>query len=567
MTVDRKNSRNDDEEESLGVLEDAGNVDTTAIGILGGATAQVSVALPVEDDDDLSDDDVIADDAYDELVLEQDPADLMNLGDQTVGRIHEASEIADIVIEIPADAELPAEPVVEGVIEEAHDELPADAGIAETIEDAEVLDEHVGDRAEETDESAAETEPDTTDAEDPDDFEDAPAEAATASTPIAETAEEADASDSTSEVSATALTRAPRRPAAPSTLKAVPMPSETPRAAADSVRAADAPPAAKRLDDLGAQNRESADLLTADRLLDPHRVTKPEPQGAWSHFVYTVSGRRINLGDGKRARAQKELTARIAAPLAGGARFVPVLSRKGGVGKTTITALLGMALADARDDRVIAVDANPDRGTLAERIARPNGKTVRDLVRIHDDVKGYHDISAIVSRDATRLDVLASDTDPRVSEAFNDEDYENVASVAAHYYSLVLTDTGTGIVHSVMGATLDHADHLVIVAGLSIDEARLASETLTWLESNGYAEKARDAIVVLNQSTPGAPLVRLDELEAHFGTRVRHVLRMPYDAQIASGSAITFANLQPETRVAARQLAALVVENLRARAA
>src|SRR5690606_6328485 len=145
----------------------------------------------------------------------------------------------------------------------------------------------------------------------------------------------------------------------------------------------------------------------------------------------------------------------------------------------------------------------------------------------------------------------------RVSEAFNDEDYENVASVAAHYYSLVLTDTGTGIVHSVMGATLDHADHLVIDAGLSIDAARLASETLTWLESNGYAEKAREAIVVLNQSTPGAPLVRLDELEAHFGTRVRHVLRMPYDAQIASGSAITFANLQPETRVAARQLAAL----------
>ncbi|HCU78761.1 MAG TPA: MinD/ParA family protein, partial [Microbacterium sp.] len=66
---------------------------------------------------------------------------------------------------------------------------------------------------------------------------------------------------------------------------------------------------------------------------------------------------------------RKELSRRIAAPLPGGARFVPVLSRKGGVGKTTVTTLLGMALADARDDRVIAVDANPDRGTLAERIA------------------------------------------------------------------------------------------------------------------------------------------------------------------------------------------------------
>ena len=136
----------------------------------------------------------------------------------------------------------------------------------------------------------------------------------------------------------------------------------------------------KRLGEFEA-GRETADLLTADRLLDPHQVVRPEPEGAWQHFVYSISGHRINLGDGKRARARKELDRRIAAPLNGGARFVPVLSRKGGVGKTTVTTLLGMALADARDDRIIAVDANPDRGTLAERISRASGKTVRDLVK------------------------------------------------------------------------------------------------------------------------------------------------------------------------------------------
>lgn len=341
----------------------------------------------------------------------------------------------------------------------------------------------------------------------------------------------------------------------------------TPRAAAPKPRA-EVALTSKRLGELGESSRESADLLTADRLLDPHRVSKPEPEGAWSHFLYTVSGRRINIGDGRRARERKALSSRIAAPLTGGARFVPVLSRKGGVGKTTITALLGMALADAREDRVIAVDANPDRGTLAERVVRPHHtKSVRDLVRIRDDIRGYHDISAIVARDATRLDVLASDADPRVAEAFSDSDYRDVATVAAHYYSLVLTDTGTGIVHSVMAATLDLADQIVIVSGLSVDEARLASETLTWLETNGYAEQAREAIVVLNQSTPGTPLVRLNELQAHFATRARSVVRVPYDPQIAGGGTIVFANLLPETRTAARELAALLVEGLRAKAA
>ncbi|MCY1716935.1 MinD/ParA family protein [Microbacterium sp. SL62] len=313
--------------------------------------------------------------------------------------------------------------------------------------------------------------------------------------------------------------------------------------------------------------RESSDLLTADRLLDPRQIARPEPEGLWQQLVYSVSRHRINLGDGRRARQRKDLDRRISAPLSGGARFVPVLSRKGGVGKTTVTSLLGMALADARDDRVIAVDANPDRGTLADRVGRPNGRTVRDLVRSHDEMSGYNDVSSIVARDATRLDVLASDSDPRVSEAFSDDDYRQVADVAAHYYSIVLTDTGTGIVHSVMGATLELADTLVIVAGLSVDEARLASETLTWLETNGYSARVRDAVVVLNNSRPGTPLVRESELEAHFRSRVRTVIRMPYDARIAAGSAITFRELQPSTRQAARELAAAVVEGLRTPAA
>ncbi len=172
------------------------------------------------------------------------------------------------------------------------------------------------------------------------------------------------------------------------------------------------------------------------------------------------------------------------------------------------------------------------------------------------EISGYAGVSSVVARDDTRLDVLASDADPRVSEAFSDRDYHDVATLAAHYYSIVLTDTGTGIVHSVMQATLELADQLVIVSGLSVDEARLASETLTWLETNGYAEQVRGAVVVLNNSRPGLPLVQLDELETHFRTRVRAVVRMPYDPHIAAGSAITFRDLRPATRLAARDLAA-----------
>ena len=310
------------------------------------------------------------------------------------------------------------------------------------------------------------------------------------------------------------------------------------------------------------QGPESAAMLTADRLIEPRRRSRTAPEGLWPAFVYAITFHLVNIGDSARVRARKELDTRIATAFEGGARFVPVLTRKGGVGKTTITTLLGMALASVRDDRVIAIDANPDRGTLSERVARQTRATVRDVVNRAPSIQGFTDFSTLVSRDETRLDILASDTDPMLSEAFDENDYNVVADLAARYYSIVLTDCGTGIVHSVMRATLQRADALVIVSGGSVDEARLASETLTWLEANGYGDLVRESIVAINTATQGTNLVKLEEIEAHFASRVREIVRIPYDELLAAGSVISWKELRPFTRHAARELAALIAQGM-----
>ncbi|MEY4993702.1 MAG: hypothetical protein RIS82_824 [Actinomycetota bacterium] len=307
---------------------------------------------------------------------------------------------------------------------------------------------------------------------------------------------------------------------------------------------------------------EPAAMLTADRLLDASARNRPAPEAGFRRFLYFLSLKTINLGDPLAVRERKAVDLRIGAPLEGGARFVPVLTRKGGVGKTTVSTLLGMALALSREDRIIAIDANPDRGTLAERVSKSTRFTVRDVVNRAAAVDGFTDFSTMVSRDVTRLDVLASDSDPMLSEAFDEGDYNVVADMAARYYSIVLTDCGTGIVHSVMRPTLQRANGLVIVSGGSVDEARLASETLTWLEANGYGDLVRNSIVALNTATQATQLVKLDEIEQHFKTRVRAVVRIPYDPALAAGSVIKFADLKKGTRDAARELAALVVDSL-----
>ena len=579
--MNSNNSSDSSDDEQVGVLDESASLDTTSLGVIG-MTAQVNVVIPQDDDDDLVDDEVVDGELPAELVLDGPVID-PSAGEQPVA--------ADVVVESSAvESEAVEEPLLAPIVIEVAPEEAVDepAVLAEPViedEPAATASETVAPSKRSSSESAtsawitaamkqsapAPVEEPVID--EPVDVEPV-VEEPVADVPVVD---DPSVPERTSAESADEEKSAPTDPIVPEspldnemTYQPVSTPSERsePTERALTQRPATPRPevamTSKRLgEQLGQSARESADLLTADRLLDPRQMTKPEPEGGWSHFLYSISGHRINIGDGKRARERKALSARIAAPIAGGARFVPVLSRKGGVGKTTITTLLGMALADARNDRVIAVDANPDRGTLADRVARAQSRSIRDLARIHDEITGYHDISAIVARDTTRLDVLASDSDPRIADAFSDEDYRDVAEVAARYYSLVLTDTGTGIVHSVMGATLDLADQIVIVSGLSVDEARLASETLTWLESNGYEEKARNAIIVLNQSTPGSPLVRLNELEAHFGTRAKSVVRMPYDAQIAGGGPIVYSNLQVETRRAARELAALLIDGLR----
>lgn len=317
-----------------------------------------------------------------------------------------------------------------------------------------------------------------------------------------------------------------------------------------------------RLNGQVSHRPEASAMLTEDRLLDAKKRKRPRPEGGWNGFVYAASLHLVNLGDSPAVRERKAVDARIDKQFEGGTRFVPVLTRKGGVGKTTITALIGMALADVREDRIVAIDANPDRGTLAERVNKQTRATVRDIVTQAASINSFNDFSTMVSRDETRLDILASDTDPLLAQAFDEDDYNVVADLAARFYSICLTDCGTGIVHSVMRATLRRADSVVIVSGGSIDEARLASETLTWLESNGYGHLVKNAVVALNTGTQATNLVKLDEIEAHFTSRVREIVRIPYDPQLAAGSVINYKELRPLTKNAARELAALVVDGL-----
>ncbi|MCS7482983.1 AAA family ATPase [Umezawaea endophytica] len=303
--------------------------------------------------------------------------------------------------------------------------------------------------------------------------------------------------------------------------------------------------------------RMSAHDMSSQRLI---KQEKRPPQSGWRKAVHSMSGGLVNLGESPADIKRRELITRINQPLRGCYK-IAMLSLKGGVGKTTTTASLGSTFSSLRGDRVIAVDANPDRGTLALKVPRETTATVRHLLRDVARITKYSDVRAYTSQSPSRLEVLASEQDPAVSEAFSDQDYLRTVALLEHFYNILLTDCGTGLMHSAMKGVLDQADSLVLVSSGSVDGAQTSAATLDWLDAHGYRDLVARSIAVINSVRPGSGKVDLDRLAAHFASRCRSVVMIPFDPHLEEGAEIELDKLEPATRLALLELAATVADD------
>ena len=198
----------------------------------------------------------------------------------------------------------------------------------------------------------------------------------------------------------------------------------------------------------------------------------------------------------------------------------------------------------------------------AQRVPLETTATVRHLLRDASRIRTYPDVRAYTSQAASRLEVLASEQDPAVSEAFSEHDYRQAVELLSYFYNCILTDCGTGLMHSAMKGILDEADALVVVSPTAIDGARSASATLDWLDAHGYGELVARSITVLNAPSRGGGK-NLDEQRVahHFAARTRSVVRLGFDAHIDQGAEIDLDRLSASTQESLLELAAVVADD------
>ena len=301
----------------------------------------------------------------------------------------------------------------------------------------------------------------------------------------------------------------------------------------------------------------SASALTDEAVLA--RGDGPRSGTAWRRAVYGMTGGLVNPAPSAEERRRAALLARVTAPIKGSRRVV-VMSRKGGVGKTTITMGLGSTYSALRGDRVVAVDANPDAGNLAHRVSQPCPRTITDLLDEMELISSYADLRDYTAQaPESRLEVLASDDDPKIGMALDRKAYQRVIELLDHYYNLILLDTGTGILDSANQGLLADADQLIVVLRPALDGARAAALTLDWLSEHGYGELVARAVVVINgvRRRAGVPVERVED---HFARRCARVVTIPWDRAFETGARTSLGALAPETRQALTELAAAVAD-------
>jgi septum site-determining protein MinD len=173
-----------------------------------------------------------------------------------------------------------------------------------------------------------------------------------------------------------------------------------------------------------------------------------------------------------------------------GARVITVTSGKGGVGKTTVTANLGIALA-MRAQRVVVIDADVGLRNLDVMLGLEN-RIVYDLVDVIEERCRLR--QALVRHKQLSQLFLLPAAQTRDKSAVKPEDMIRICDALREEYDFVLIDSPAGIEDGFRYA-MAPADEMLIVTNPEVPAARDADRVIGLIE----AEEKGPARLIINR--------------------------------------------------------------------
>ncbi|ODR04569.1 hypothetical protein BHQ21_17075 [Mycobacterium sherrisii] len=305
------------------------------------------------------------------------------------------------------------------------------------------------------------------------------------------------------------------------------------------------------------QNQDSVSgTLRISDMVAPRKIP---PGSGWRKFVYQATFHTVNFGESPAERHYRELQERIRRHIRK-QYVIGVVSGKGGVGKTTMTACIGAVFRECRPENVVAIDAAPGFGTLAGRIDEsPPGDYA--AVLNDTDVQGYADIREHLGQNSLGLDVLAGNRASDQPRPLVASMFSGVLSRLRRTHTVIVVDTSDDLEHPVMKAVLDACDTLVFVSGLTADTSLPVTRAIDLLRSMGYHELVSRSMVILNDSRDKYDTEARTYLTERFAQSGATVEFMPHDPFLAKGGIIdTRHELKKKTRLRLFEITAALAD-------
>lgn len=208
------------------------------------------------------------------------------------------------------------------------------------------------------------------------------------------------------------------------------------------------------------------------------------------------------------------------------ARIISVFGPKGGIGKTTISANLAVAIAK-KGKKVAVLDLNLQFGDLNLFFDIQPKDTIAELVQ----EKQSFDIDTIKSfmmLHSSGVSILCAPKSPELAEIVTAEHIEKIINTLRPYYDYIIIDTAP-IFNDSSIAAIENANLVLMIVTLEISTLRNAKISLDIFESLQQKEKIQ---ILVNRNAPS--LISVKDTQSILDMSVKYKVSSDWKTAISS---------------------------------
>ena len=201
-------------------------------------------------------------------------------------------------------------------------------------------------------------------------------------------------------------------------------------------------------------------------------------------------------------------------------KIVTFFSPKGGVGRTTISTNLAVALHQSTGKPVVLVDGSLPFGDIAVILnMSPKAKTIADLVGSFDQVDAEI-LESVLVQHSTGIKVLLAPPTPEAAELITGANIKKILETLREHYAFVVVDTWPSFQEQVL-TMRDVADVILTLMTLEITSLKNVRVFMDIVEKLGYDEHKVQLVANRNDSSGG---IKTSDVEASLGRQIPHTI-------------------------------------------